>query len=469
MTAYAGGRVGFVVKGYPRLSETFIAQEILALEQRGLDILIVSLRHPTDPATHPVHGQIRAPVLYLPEYLKDEPRRVWRGWRQARRLPGYRTAWRIWLKDLIRDPTPNRIRRLGQALVLAAELPAGIGQLHAHFLHTPASVARYTATMRGIDWSVSAHAKDVWTIPAWEKRGKLVSARWAVTCTEEGRRHLAALTPAPDKVMLSYHGLDLKRFAPAPPQADERDGSDPACPVTLLSVGRAVPKKGYDDLLAALALLPAGLSWRLVHVGGGALAGRLKREAARLGLARHIEWRGAQPQPAVLQAYREADLFVLAAKVARDGDRDGLPNVLLEAQSQGLACVATALPGIAELIEDGRTGVLVSPANPTALTAALERMIRSPALRRRLGAAGEARVRDQFDMNCGIELLARLFRLPTTKPLSRPLSAQAELARAGGEGAERSGAGEGIGYGMDPPPPIAPVWAPPSPAVRERV
>jgi glycosyltransferase involved in cell wall biosynthesis len=415
MTAPAGGRVAFVVKGYPRLSETFIAQEILALEQRGLDILIVSLRHPTDPTTHPVHRQIEAPVLYLPEYLKDEPRRVWQGWRRARRLPGYRMAWRTWLKDLIRDPTPNRIRRFGQALALAAELPADIGQMHAHFLHTPASVARYAAAMRGIDWSVSAHAKDVWTIPAWEKRGKLASARWAVTCTETGRRHLAELAPMPDKVMLSYHGLDLDRFAapPRPARADTADGSDPACPVTLLSVGRAVAKKGFDDLLTALALLPAGLSWRLVHVGGGALAGHLKREAARLGFEQRIEWRGAQPQPEVLKAYRQADLFVLAAKVARDGDRDGLPNVLLEAQSQGLACVATALPGIAELIEDGRTGILVTPADPKALAVALERVIRSPALRRRLGEAGEARVRREFDMCTAIGHLAERFGLIT--------------------------------------------------------
>jgi glycosyltransferase involved in cell wall biosynthesis len=415
MTAPAGGRVAFVVKGYPRLSETFIAQEILALEQRGLDILIVSLRHPTDPTTHPVHRQIEAPVLYLPEYLKDEPRRVWQGWRRARRLPGYRMAWRTWLKDLIRDPTPNRIRRFGQALALAAELPADIGQMHAHFLHTPASVARYAAAMRGIDWSVSAHAKDVWTIPAWEKRGKLASARWAVTCTETGRRHLAELAPMPDKVMLSYHGLDLDRFAapPRPARADTADGSDRACPVTLLSVGRAVAKKGFDDLLTALALLPAGLSWRLVHVGGGALAGHLKREAARLGFEQRIEWHGAQPQPEVLKAYRQADLFVLAAKVARDGDRDGLPNVLLEAQSQGLACVATALPGIAELIEDGRTGILVTPADPKALAVALERVIRSPALRRRLGEAGEARVRREFDMCTAIGHLAERFGLIT--------------------------------------------------------
>ena len=301
-----GGRVAFVLKGYPRLSETFIAQEIRALEQRGLDILIVSLRHPTDPATHPVHAEIKAPVLYLPEYLKDEPRRVWRGWRRARRIAGYRAARRAWLKDLLRDPTPNRIRRFGQAVVLVAELPKDIGQLHAHFLHTPASVARYAAAMRGLDWSVSAHAKDVWTIPDWEKREKLAAARWAVTCTETGRAHLAALAPAPDKVMLSYHGLDLDRFAPAQARAwvGGSDGSDPARPVVLLSVGRAVAKKGYDDFLAALALLPRELAWRLIHIGGGTLAGPLKREAARLGLERRIEWRGAQPQPAVLQAYR---------------------------------------------------------------------------------------------------------------------------------------------------------------------
>ena len=416
--AAPGGRVAFVVKGYPRLSETFIAQEILALEQRGLDILIVSLRHPTDPTTHPVHRQIRAPVLYLPEYLKDAPRRVLRGWREARRLAGYKAARRAWLKDLARDPTPNRIRRFGQALVLATELPADIRQLHAHFLHTPASVARYAAAMRGADWSVSAHAKDVWTIPNWEKREKLAAASWAVTCTETGRRHLAELVLAPNEVMLSYHGLDFARFAPPPPRAERSDGSDPARPVTLLSVGRAVAKKGYGDLLAALALLPKDLAWRLVHIGGGTLAGELKREAARLGLERRIEWRGAQSQPAVLQAYREADLFVLAAKVAKDGDRDGLPNVLLEAQSQRLACVATRLPGIAELIEDGRTGILVTPGDPPALAAALERMIRDPGLRQRVGAAGEARVRNHFDMNCGIELLAERFGMAAPRSVA---------------------------------------------------
>ncbi|MGD9615571.1 MAG: glycosyltransferase family 4 protein [Alphaproteobacteria bacterium] len=405
-------RVAFVLKGYPRLSETFIAQEIAALERRGLDIAIVSLRHPTDHARHPVHDRIRAPILYLPEYLKDALRRVLAGWSAARRLPGYNAARLMLLADLARDPTPNRVRRWGQALVLAAELPADIGHLHAHFLHTPASVARYAAAMRGLRWSVSAHAKDIWTIPAWEKRGKLAGAAWTVTCTSDGRDHLAALAPSPESVILAHHGIDFDRFPPPHRMPVTEDGSDPARPVVILSVGRAVAKKGYDDLLAALALLPPGLAWRFVHIGGGALADRLKRQAALLGIADRIEWRGARAQPDVLAAYREADLFVLAAKIDRDGDRDGLPNVLMEAQSQRLACVATLLPGIAELIEDGATGILVPPGDPRALAEALAALIRDPVRRARLAAAGEARVRRDFDMRRGIDRLARLFGLP---------------------------------------------------------
>jgi glycosyltransferase involved in cell wall biosynthesis len=405
-------RVAFVLKGYPRLSETFIAQEILALEQRGLDILIVSLRRPSEPARHPVHRAIAAPLLYLPEYLYQEPRRVLRGWRAVRRRPGYERAWRAFVADLCRDPTPNRIRRFGQALVLARELPAGVGHLHAHFLHTPASVARYAALILGLDWTVSAHAKDIWTIPSWEKRRKLADAAWAVTCTAAGHRHLAALAPHTMRVALCYHGLDLARFPPPPPRPAGGDGGDPRRPVVLLSVGRAVAKKGYGDLLAALALLPRGLAWRFVHIGAGGERKRLMRRARRLRLADRIEWRGALPQPEVLAAYRAADLFVLAAKIARDGDRDGLPNVLVEAQSQGLPCVATTVSGIPELIRHGREGLLAPPGDPTALAALLESLIRDPVRRARLGAAGQDRVHSAFDMRAGIAALAQRFGLP---------------------------------------------------------
>jgi glycosyltransferase involved in cell wall biosynthesis len=404
-------RIAFVLKGYPRLSETFIAQEIFALERCGLEILIVSLRHPTDRTAHPVHQLIRSALLYLPEYLYQEPRRVWRGWLRSRRRSGYRTALRAWLADLHRDPTPNRIRRFGQALVLAAELPKNVNHLHAHFLHTPASVARYAALIRGLKWTVSAHAKDIWTVPEWEKRIKLAEARWVVTCTEAGRSHLASLAPRRNTVALCYHGLDLERFPAAPPRSNGGDGGDPEHPVILLSVGRLVAKKGYEDLLVALALLPPVLEWRFVHIGGGALGTALTRQAERLGLTHKIEWRGALPQPDVLAGYRQADLFVLASKIAKDGDRDGLPNVLIEAQSQRLACVATYVSGIPELIEQGVTGLLVPPDEPVGLAQAMSVLIRDPARRAALGAAGERRVRSNFAMKSGIDVLAERFGL----------------------------------------------------------
>ena len=404
--------VAFVLKGYPRLSETFIAQEIRALEERGLDIRLISLRRPTDRHVHPVHREIRAPVNYLPEYLYRAPARVWRGWRAGRRLSGYAAARRTWLKDLARDPTPNRARRFGQALVLACELPADVGWIHAHFLHTPASVARYAALMLGLPWSCSAHAKDVWTTPAWEKAEKLADCRWLVTCTRTNRDHLADLAPAGRQVDLVYHGLDEGRFPPLENRHPSRDGGDAGDPVVLLSVGRAVVKKGYDDLLDALGRLPAALNWRLIHIGGGPLLRSLKRRAQRDGLAGRITWMGAQPQEMVLAQYRAADAFVLACRIADDGDRDGLPNVLMEAQSQGLACLSTAVSAIPELIVADETGLLVAPGDGAALAAALARLIADAKLRQRLGAAGMERVRAAFSFDDAIDRLAQRFGPP---------------------------------------------------------
>jgi len=392
-------RVAFVLKGYPRLSETFIAQEIAALEKRGLDILIVSLRRPTDGKLHPVHREIKAKVLYLPEYLLLEPLRVLR----ASFHKDFFKVLKIWWKDFLRDPTPNRVRRFGQALVLAAEAPKDITWLHAHFLHTPASVTRYAALMRGLPWSASAHAKDIWTTPEWEKREKLAACEWLVTCTAANQRHLAALAPM-GRVELVYHGLDLQRF-PSPPKRVPGD------PVTILSVCRLVEKKGVDVLLDALARMPQTLDWRFVHVGGGPLRGKLAAQAERLGIAARVAWRGALTQDRVLQEYRAADVFALASRVARDGDRDGLPNVLAEAQSQGLACVATRVSAIPELVRDGVTGVLVGENDAPALASAIEALIAQPARRQALGAAGQARVRAEFGLERNLDRLAEKFDL----------------------------------------------------------
>jgi len=396
-------RLAVVLKGYPRLSETFIAQEILALERAGLPLDIVSLRHPTDKSVHPVHREIAAPVAYLPEYLHEAPLRVLRAWWRQRRRSGYKRARQAFLRDLRRDRTRNRIRRFGQALVMAEELSPATSFLYAHFLHTPASVTRYAALLTGLPWSCSAHAKDIWLSPDWEKREKLAEMQWLTTCTEVGQQHLTGLAERPDIVHLVYHGLDLRRFPP-PPRRDSGEG-----PVALLSVGRAVEKKGFDDLLEALALLPKDMDWRFRHIGGGAQAQTLKARAEVLGLSDRIEWSGAQPQETVLAAYRAADIFLLASKVAKDGDRDGLPNVLMEAQSQALPCIATALPGIAELIRDGETGLLVPPERPDALAEAIQRLAVDRPLRQRLGTAGQERVRAHFEAEACIGRLLERF------------------------------------------------------------
>jgi glycosyltransferase involved in cell wall biosynthesis len=320
------------------------------------------------------------------------------------------------LADLAHVPTRNRLRRFGQALVLAAERPADVTWLHAHFIHTPASVTRYAAHLTGLPWSCSAHAKDIWTSHRRDLAGKLAEAAWATTCTRSGAAHLSMLAPAHKPVHLIYHGLDLTRFRGLGLPDENRDGSDPGRPVRLLAVGRAVEKKGFHLLLEALARLPPGLHWRLTHIGGGEQLSALKQQAGALGLAGRIEWLGPQAQEAVLARYRAADLFVLPCRIAGDGDRDGLPNVLMEAQSQSLACLSTTVSAIPELIVSDETGLLVPPDDVAALAGALAQLIAAPEERRRLGAAGEARLKRHFGHRAGIARLAALFGLPEAAP-----------------------------------------------------
>ncbi|GAB5374715.1 MAG: glycosyltransferase [Acuticoccus sp.] len=393
------GRMAVVVKGYPRLSETFIAQEILGLERMGFELLIVSLRKPTDGAVHDLHREIEAPVLYLPEYLKDDPPRVRAGRAAAARLPGFARAKTAYDADLARDASASRRRRWGQAAVLAAELPADTTGIYAHFLHTPCSVARYAALMRALPFAFSAHAKDIYTTPRWELAEKIADAAWGATCTAYNHRVLNELADRPGKVELVYHGLDTARF-PAPPDRAGRDG-----PVHIVSVCRAVEKKGLDDLFRALARLPAGLDWRFTHIGGGDVA-RVAALADRLGIGARITFRGALPRSAVIAAYAEADIFALASRIARNGDRDGLPNVIMEAMALGLPVVSTAVSAVPEIVDD-TVGLLVPPRDPAAMAEALAALAADPARRLALGAAGAARVRQHFTPQPGFQTLRR--------------------------------------------------------------
>lgn len=396
--------VAVVVKGYPRLSETFIAQEILALQRRGLRMTIVSLRHPTDERRHALHDAIDASVLYLPEYLIDDPLRVLRGLSKCFHRPRLMTMLAVWLRDLRRDFTANRVRRLGQALTLAAELPDDVDWLHVHYLHTPGSVGRYAAMLRGLPFSMSAHAKDVWTIPDWEKVEKLEAAAWAVTCSRVNLDHLRQLVPQADLELL-YHGLDLSEF-PAPSRAR---GSDE--PFRIVTVARAVEKKGLDLLLDALVRLPPSISWQFDHIGGGPMMAALRAQAVRLGIADRITWLGPGTRADVLAALRRSDLFVLPSRVAADGDRDGLPNVIMEAMSQELPVVATRAGAIPEIVHDQVTGLLVDENDPVGLARAIAGLALDPQRRIGMGREGRRRIVDQFRFERSIDRLALRFGL----------------------------------------------------------
>ncbi len=398
-------KLAIVVKGWPRLSETFIAQELAALEAAGHRFDIWSLRHPTDIKRHPLHDQITAKVHYLPEYLHQEPLRVARAYLTARQLPGFSTAWSIWRADYARDRTRNRARRFGQACVMATELPAANTALYAHFLHTPSSVARYCAIMRGLPWGFSAHAKDIWTSQEWELREKLDishhGAEFGATCTAYGANFLRSLTDDPERIDLVYHGLDLSRF-PKPPECPLRKPNDP---VTLLSVGRLVEKKGFDRLIDALALLPKGLNWRWIHIGGGSLKNEMTNRAITAGIAGQIEWRGACDQPQVIEAMRASDIFVLPSRVAADGDRDGLPNVLMEAASQNLPIISTAVSAIPEFIETGVQGILTSDSAEDLATAIMT-LVQDPQKAADMADAAINRLIADFGMDPGIVQLS---------------------------------------------------------------
>ncbi|WP_305986438.1 glycosyltransferase family 4 protein [Roseibium sp. MMSF_3544] len=401
-------RIAVVVKGYPRLSETFIAQEMLGLERRGVEILIVALRKPYDPYIHELHRQISAEILYLPEYVKDDPARVARAKRWAEAQPTYAAAKALFDKDFANQPNADRRRRWAQGCVFAHELPDDISWIYTHYLHTPCSAARYAAHLSGRKWSFSAHAKDIWTSPEWDLRTKINDADWGVTCTKVNVDFLKGLSDDPDKVELLYHGLDFSGFPEPAGSVSPRDGSSE--PVRLVSVGRAVEKKGYDDLLAALAQLPEACNWHFTHIGGGDLSEALKAMADNLGLSDRITWRGAQPREEVIAACQQADLFVLPSKLAKTGDRDGLPNVLMEAQSMGLCCLSTRVSAIPELILHEETGILVEPGHADQLAAALEALIKDPQMRHSLGLAAAKRVRTHFSTDPGLDRLAEKFR-----------------------------------------------------------
>ncbi len=378
-------RVGYVLKRYPRFSETFIVNEILAHEASGLEVRIFSLRPPSDTHFQDVIGRVRAPVHYLP----SDGIKAAEFW--AALVDAGAADSDLW--STLREAAGEDAGDVYQALLLAREARAGgITHLHAHFATAAAAVARLASKFSGIPYTFTAHAKDIYhqAVSSDALRRKLTDAVATITVSEYNRDHLrATFGAAAARVERIYNGLDLREFPFRSPEVR---------PARIVAVGRLVAKKGFADLITAAALL-AGRRKAVQYqiIGGGPLEAALRAQIERLGLRANVELVGPCPRSAVIAHLQRAAAVVAPCVIAQDGDRDGLPTVLLEAMALGTPCVATDITGIPEVLRNGSTGLLVSPHDPAALAGAVERLIDDGALRVQLAREARRLIEAEFD------------------------------------------------------------------------
>ncbi|HEV3377107.1 MAG TPA: glycosyltransferase [Thermoleophilaceae bacterium] len=393
-------RIGYVLKRYPRISETFVASELIELERLGERLTVFAVSRPEEPFAHRFVRDLRADVVYLPHRPWREPVRVARALHRVVRSDprGWLSAARYCLWPLRR----KGLRRLLQAAVLRAEMErAGIDHAHAHFATAAARLANLAWRMGGPTYSVTVHAKDIYhrEVRVDHLRDKLSPARFVATVSQANYSYLERFD-LNGRLRVVPNSVDLRRLGPP--------RTAPADPDLVLSVARLVEKKGLHDLIAACGLLRLrGARPRLEIVGDGPLRGELEGAAARLGI--DARFRGALPQEEVLELMRRASVFCLPSVVAPDGDRDGLPTSVLEAMALGVPVVTTGVNGLAEAVLHERTGLVVPERDPAALADALQRVRSDRALATRLAAGGRRRVERHFSLERSATLLRSLF------------------------------------------------------------
>ena len=403
--------LGMILKGYPRISETFISNEIRLLEKLGFAIHLFSMRQPREKFSHASVKKIRAAVDYLPETLvKPLPRLLYHNLCLAAKNPGiYGAALKTAYGRFLRTRKSATIKHLLQAGYLVHRLlpERRVTHLHAHFAHSPTSVAMFTSRLTGIPFSFTAHAKDIYTSDPRQIREKIGLARFVVTCTEYNKKYLRELSDGhPTPIHRNYHGIDTRLFS-----ANNDIPELPAPPYQILTIARLTAKKGLPTIYKALRILcDQGISLHHTHIGGGEDREKITSLIKELNLGSVTELLGTQPHQVVLEHYNNADLFVLGCEVASNGDRDGIPNVLTESMAMGLPVIATHISGIPELVENERTGLLVPPSQPDKLAKSMLRLLTDGGLRNRVIAAGKQRVVREFDNRQLIQELAEVYR-----------------------------------------------------------
>jgi glycosyltransferase involved in cell wall biosynthesis len=394
--------------------------EILALEKIGVSLQIFALVNPHEEVVQRQVDQVRAPVQYLEAERQPPP------WRSV--LKEHTSVARRHFVGYIRSLAYVAVNRgidqgytassrwecFLQAVRLTSLLggqPADTGKridhLHAHFAHDPALIAYLVHLMTGIPFSFTAHARDLFQVPEKALTDRIGRANAVVTCCRANLEYLNQISPSQQaKFSLIYHGVNLNDFRP---NADRETGPAPACPL-ILSVGRLVEKKGFHDLLQALLIVKeSGLDFRCAIYGDGPLRQRLADWIEQHGMAGEVSLNGDLTQQELISIYQRASLFVLTPIQTHDGDRDGVPNVLVEAMAVGLPVVTTAVSGIPELVEDRHNGLLFQPHDVQGISSGIIELLRNAEKRRQLGSAASKKVAEQFDIVQAARQLKTLF------------------------------------------------------------
>lgn len=389
-------KVGYVLKRYPRYSETFIVNEILAHERAGLELELFSLRYPEDGLFQDIISRVRTPVTYLAE--RPKAYQFWEALEEAGRvLPGF------WAE--LEAARGVDSREVYQAALLAREARTkNITHLHAHFGTSATTVGRLAARFAGIPYTFTAHAKDIFhedVVPDDLSR-KLSDAASVVTVSDYNldflREHYGEAASGVQRI---YNGLELDNFPYEKPENR---------PPRIVSVGRLVEKKGFSDLVDACALLAAGgQDFVCDIIGAGPLEDELLARISRLGLTERVRLAGALPQSEVIEYLRDASAFALPCVTAADGNRDGLPTVLLEAMALGAPCVSTAVTGVPEVLLDDKTGLMAGERDPESLAAALGLLLDDPELRVRLTSEARSMIEAEFDIDRNAARLRSVF------------------------------------------------------------
>ncbi len=385
-----------IVSGFPRLSETFILHELLELERQGLQMVIFPLKPGQGGPLPQEIACLRSKVEYVPVKLSVRALTVaGRFLLQHVRTYGWRTTLGRVSRFFISGKKERELTRLSsfwRCLYLCHQVQGmGLETLHAQFAHDPATLAYWVSQWLGIPYSFTAHAKDIYCYSADWLRQKMHHAEFVVTCTEYNRKVLSQMSQNGTPIYCLHHGIPAENF--------RSQRAAKVSPPQILAVGRLVEKKGFSTLLDACHLLHTrGLAFRCAIIGEGPQRLLLQRRIRRLDLTAVVQLLGALPPEEVRAHYRRATIFTLPSCITSSGDRDGLPNVILEAMAMELPVVATPVSGIPEAVEHLRTGILVPEKNAMALANALQQLLENREWCRQLGRAGRAKVLQQFTL-----------------------------------------------------------------------